>query len=217
MFLSLLYVAKGSSILNFREKRTILNRISNHARVNLTHTLGALTSHSQATICLSFRFMDRTTLLGYSEPDPLCSRGLLQHIKYNFLSLQDSGVKSTCWSDRLLGLPRTIFTACGQYFQTLNHHYHTLRPYQVHQHRRTSTNPPMILIVIAESKQSTLISLRVTGYHSTFTDLISIATIRDSDLVFNQQVSRIMHLRFSINFNNLNAQLNNNDKLHNLK
>ena len=38
MFHFLLYVAKGSSSLNFREKRTILNRISNCARVNLTHT-----------------------------------------------------------------------------------------------------------------------------------------------------------------------------------
>ena len=98
-------MAKGSSSLNFCEKRTILNRISNLARVNLTHTLRALTSHSKATVCLSFRFMDRATLPGYSEPDPLCSRGLLQHIIYNFLSLQESGVKSTGRSDRLLGVP----------------------------------------------------------------------------------------------------------------
>ena len=59
MFLFLLYVAKGTSSLNIREKRTILNRISNLAMVNLTHTLGALTSHSQATVCFSFRFMDQ--------------------------------------------------------------------------------------------------------------------------------------------------------------
>src|SRR6185369_6727515 len=96
MFHFLLYVAKGSSSLNFREKWTILNQISNLARVNLTHTLGALTSDSKATICLSFRFMDMASLPGYSEPDPLCSCGLLQHIIYNFLSLQKSGVKSTC-------------------------------------------------------------------------------------------------------------------------
>src|SRR6185312_16362286 len=104
--------------------------------------------------------MDRATLPGYSEPDPLCRCGLLQHIIYNFLSLQESGVKSTCRSDRLLGLPCTIFTACGYYFQMLNHRYHTLRPYQVHKHRQTSKNPPMILIVIAEGKQSTPISSR---------------------------------------------------------
>ena len=75
MFHFLFYLAKGSRSLNIREKRTILNRISNLARVNLKHTLGALTSHSQATVCFSFRFMDRTTLPNYCEPDPLCSRG----------------------------------------------------------------------------------------------------------------------------------------------
>ena len=74
MFHFLLYVAKGSSNLNIREKWTILNRISNLARVNLTQMLGALMSHSQATVCFSFRFMDRATLPDYREPDPLCSR-----------------------------------------------------------------------------------------------------------------------------------------------
>ena len=33
-------MAKGSSSLNIREKRTILNRISNLASITLTHTLG---------------------------------------------------------------------------------------------------------------------------------------------------------------------------------
>ena len=59
MFYFLLYVAKVSSSLNIREKRTILNRISNHARVNVTHTLGALSSHSKATIYFSFWVMDQ--------------------------------------------------------------------------------------------------------------------------------------------------------------
>ena len=68
MFHFLLYVVKKLSSLNFREKRTSLNRISNLARINLTHTLGALTSHSQATVCLSFRFMDRATLPDYRAP-----------------------------------------------------------------------------------------------------------------------------------------------------
>ena len=68
MFHFLLYVAKGSSSLNIREKRMILNRISNLARVNLTHTLGAPLSHSQATFSLSFRFMDRATLPDYRAP-----------------------------------------------------------------------------------------------------------------------------------------------------
>ena len=59
MFHFLLYVAKGSSSLHFREKWTILNRISNLARVNLTYTLGVLSNHSQATVGFSFRFMDQ--------------------------------------------------------------------------------------------------------------------------------------------------------------
>ena len=60
------------------------------------HTLGALTSHSQATVCFSFRFMDRATLPDYREPDPLCTRSCcatyhnFQH-KFNFLSLRESG------------------------------------------------------------------------------------------------------------------------------
>ena len=72
----------------------------------------------------------------------------------------------------------------------------------------------MVLIVIAESKQSTPISLRVTGNHSTFTGPISIASISDSNLVFNQWEPRIMHLKFSFKSHNLNAQTN---RLHNLK
>ena len=34
---------------------------------------------------------------------------------------------SICRADQLIGLPRTIFTACGKYVQTLNHRYHTWR------------------------------------------------------------------------------------------
>ena len=44
MFHFLLYVAKGSSSLNIREKRMILNRISNLARVNLTHAWSTVES-----------------------------------------------------------------------------------------------------------------------------------------------------------------------------
>ena len=68
MFHFLLYVAKVSSSLNIREKRTILNRISNPCKVNLTHTLGALLSHSKATFGFSFRFVDRATLPDYRAP-----------------------------------------------------------------------------------------------------------------------------------------------------
>jgi hypothetical protein len=57
--LLLLYVAKGSSSLNLREKWTILNQISNLTRVNLTHTLGTSNDRSEATVCLSFRFVDQ--------------------------------------------------------------------------------------------------------------------------------------------------------------
>jgi hypothetical protein len=59
-FLLLLYVVKGSSSLNLREKRTILNRIFNLARINLTHTLGTPKGHSEATVCLSFRLVDQS-------------------------------------------------------------------------------------------------------------------------------------------------------------
>jgi hypothetical protein len=57
--LLLLYVAKGSSSLNLREKRMILNQISNLARVNLTHTLGTFNDRSEATVCLLFRLVDQ--------------------------------------------------------------------------------------------------------------------------------------------------------------
>jgi hypothetical protein len=53
-------VTKGSSSLNLREKQTILNRISNLARVNLTHTLGTPKGHSEATVCLLFRLVDQS-------------------------------------------------------------------------------------------------------------------------------------------------------------
>ena len=36
-------------------------------RINLAHTLGALTSHSQATVGFTFRLMDRATLPDYRE------------------------------------------------------------------------------------------------------------------------------------------------------
>jgi hypothetical protein len=57
--LLLLNVAKGSNSLNLHEKRTILNRVSKLAMVNLTHTLGTSNDRSEATVCLSFRLMDQ--------------------------------------------------------------------------------------------------------------------------------------------------------------
>jgi hypothetical protein len=58
-FLLLLYVVKGSSSLNLREKRTILNRIQ-PCKVNLAHTLGTSNDSSEATICLSFQLVDQS-------------------------------------------------------------------------------------------------------------------------------------------------------------
>jgi hypothetical protein len=52
--LLLLYVAKGSSSLNLREKRTIPELNFSLARVNLTHMLETLRDRSETTVCLSF-------------------------------------------------------------------------------------------------------------------------------------------------------------------
>ena len=89
-------------------------------RINLAHMLGALTSHSQATVCVSFRFMDRATLPDYSEPDPLCSRGcfcVAQHnlsfILFSFLSLRESGRYVHLPDQSVTRLAGTIFTECG--------------------------------------------------------------------------------------------------------
>jgi hypothetical protein len=59
MLLLLLYVAKGSSSLNLREKRTVPESNFSLARVNLTHTLGISRDCSEATVCLSFRLVDQ--------------------------------------------------------------------------------------------------------------------------------------------------------------
>ena len=90
LFHFLLYVAKGSSSLNLREKRMILNRISNLARINLAHTLGVLSSHSQATFCFAFRFMDQGHSPPTTENHHIFVVAVLQH-KLNFLSLRESG------------------------------------------------------------------------------------------------------------------------------
>jgi hypothetical protein len=52
-------VAERISNLNLHEKQTILNRVSNLARVNLTHTLGTSKDGSEATVFLIFRVMDQ--------------------------------------------------------------------------------------------------------------------------------------------------------------
>jgi hypothetical protein len=59
MLLLLLYVAKGSSSPDLREKRTIPESNFSPCKVNLNHTLGTSKDHSEATICLSFRLVDQ--------------------------------------------------------------------------------------------------------------------------------------------------------------
>jgi hypothetical protein len=60
MLLFLLYVAEGISSLNLREKRTIPESNFNPCKVNLTHTLGTPTGHSEATVSLIFRVIDQS-------------------------------------------------------------------------------------------------------------------------------------------------------------
>jgi cytochrome bd-type quinol oxidase subunit 2 len=90
LFNFLLYAAKGLSSLNLRERRTIPNRISNLARINLTHTLGAPLSHSQATFGFSFRFMNQCHSPRLQRIPHLCTCDVVQLI-YIFLSLRESG------------------------------------------------------------------------------------------------------------------------------
>jgi hypothetical protein len=52
-------VVERASSLNLREKRMILNRISNFARVYLTHTLATSNDRSQATVSIIFWVMDQ--------------------------------------------------------------------------------------------------------------------------------------------------------------
>jgi hypothetical protein len=106
--LLLLYVAKGSSSLNFHEKRTIPESNFNLARVHLTHTLGTSRDCSEATVCLTFRLMDQ-----------IHHKRLQDHTH-----IQCAGRMSVeQLHDRTLGCPATrIPTHCD-----LN---------QIHQHRR---------------------------------------------------------------------------------
>jgi hypothetical protein len=126
-------MVERASSLNFREKRTILNQISNLARVYLTHTLGTFNDRSEATVSIIFRVMDLghhkrlqdrmhiqcaghtlvarlhdRTLVCYAEHTP--TRRCMCITKTNQSSGGDMPI---CWANPVLGLPRTIFTACG--------------------------------------------------------------------------------------------------------
>jgi hypothetical protein len=125
--LLLLYVAKGSSSLNLPEKRTILNRISQPCKANLTHTLGTSNDCSEATICLSFRLVDQIHHKRLQDHTHIQCAGrtsivrmtvLLVALQHAFPHVEASnrknqirvvGVMSTPRADWLLGLPLTIF------------------------------------------------------------------------------------------------------------
>ena len=71
-------------------------------------------------------------------------------------------VKSTCRSNQVLKLTDYHILGMCLVRQTLNRHYHTLRPYQLSLHRRgitRTTTPPVDLTVVACSKHSTPIFL----------------------------------------------------------
>ena len=53
----------------------------NPCKVSLTHMLGVPTSHSQETVCFSFRFMDRCHSPRLQRTALLCTRGLFCNIK----------------------------------------------------------------------------------------------------------------------------------------
>jgi hypothetical protein len=126
--LLLLYVAKGSSSLNLREKRTILNRISkpckgkpnSHAwkiqwsfqsnRLPFIPTHGSVPSH--ATVGPYAHQMCRTyvysaTIWPYSCP--LCGTYSCISVRVQKTKLRVVGCMSTPRADWLLGLPLTIF------------------------------------------------------------------------------------------------------------
>ena len=74
--------------------------------------------------------------------------------------MREWGCMSICRADQLLGLTFTHnswhVASTFKRLTTATTHCGLIK---IHQHRRTSTNPSMILIVIARSKQSTPIKL----------------------------------------------------------
>jgi hypothetical protein len=115
-------MAEGISSLNFRERRTILNRVST-LQGKPTHTLGTPTGRSEATVCLSFwvveqghhkRLWDRThtNCAGHTSVARLHDRTPVRSAKrtparrcVRKTKLRVVGGMSTCRADRLLGLP----------------------------------------------------------------------------------------------------------------
>ena len=115
LLLLLLCVAKRSSSLISSWEADDSESKFNLARTNLAHTSGTPLSHFQTTVNLSFRLVDSATLPDYRAPRPNLvprSRSVAQH-KIKPIPTERVGGISTPRSNRLLGLPRTIFTACG--------------------------------------------------------------------------------------------------------
>jgi hypothetical protein len=100
----------------------------NPCKVNLTHTLGTPIGHSEATVCLSFRFVEQshhkrlldhthiqcaghTSVARLHDRIPVCfaectpTVGACKHKNKSRVV----GDESTCRADWLLGLPLTIF------------------------------------------------------------------------------------------------------------
>jgi hypothetical protein len=120
-------VVKGSSSLNLREKRTILNRIFQPCKANLTHTLGTPKGRSEATICLSFRLVDpihhkrlqdhthfqsagRTPVARLHDRTPSCPCNTYSYTSNQVTrrsKIRVVGGMSTPRADWLLGLPLT--------------------------------------------------------------------------------------------------------------
>jgi hypothetical protein len=128
--LFLLYVAKGSSSLNLREKRTILNQISqpckgkpNSQAWNIqwsfrSNRLPFIPTHRsgppQATVGPYAHLMCRMYVCSattWSYSYPLCGMYSRTSVRVWKTKLRVVGGMSTPRADQLLGLPLTIF--CG--------------------------------------------------------------------------------------------------------
>jgi hypothetical protein len=143
-------VVKGSSSLNLREKWTIAlqGTPSSHAwnfqRLFRSNRLPFIPTHGseppQATVGPNAHPMCRT----YACRETTRPYSLLPCNTYSYTSNRVTGRTkirvvggiSTPRADWLLGLLLTIFRGMWLVLSTLNHRYHTLRPYQIQQHRR---------------------------------------------------------------------------------
>jgi hypothetical protein len=130
-------VAKGSSILNLREKRTIPESNFSLARVNLTHTLGTFRDCSKATVCLSFRLVDQI-----HHKRPLDHT----HIQYvgrtSVVRLHDRtpGCPATHIPTRWSEWPKKPNTSGGRYVDSSGRLVSRLTAYHISQHVASTFN-----------------------------------------------------------------------------